>query len=211
MFSVLILAAALWGLTFEMVEDSVVDLIYARIFGWPTFLRAFLLGSAVVLPLSAAFVLGAPQLFQSYLPLVQKGGALLLVVIGIGWLGFAAAGGASEVEAAKEAARKPRGRARSLALATQLVAVEALEIVAILIPLVTASHPLEAFTAGILGVSIALIVAATLRRRIAGLLEGRFRTLKALSGTALILVGLASIRLMKAPRDQLSFSARPLE
>ncbi len=191
MFSVLVLVTALWGLSFEMVEDSFVNLIYARMFGWGRFLYALLIASVVVVPASIAFVLIAPSLFQSYLPLVQKGGALLLVAIGVGWLGFALAGGETELEEARKAERTGPSPRRSLALATQLVAVEEAEIVVILIPLVLASHPFEAIIAAIVGVGAALTVASTLRRRFAKLVAGRFRLLKALSGTALFFLGLA--------------------
>ncbi len=190
MFSLFVLVAVLWGLTSEMVEDSIVNLIYVRMFGWETFLKAVGIATVVVVPASASFVLSTPTLLHAYLPLVQKGGALALVAIGVGWLAFALAGKESEVAEAREAERKAGGSQRSLVLATQMMAVEEAELVVILIPVVLASHALEATVAAIVGVGVALVVASTLRRRFARLVEGRLRLLKGLSGTALLALGL---------------------
>jgi uncharacterized membrane protein len=189
-FNFIVLVAALGALSYEMVEDNFVNLIYARIFGWRVLLLAFVVAAAVVVPVTVVFVLVAPVLFRSYLPLLAKVTAALLVGVGIGWLGFSLFGKKEppeEVRAARE--RAPRER-RSLALATQLMVIEETEIVAILIPLTLAGHSAEAVVAGIVTAAGALTVALTLRQALAKVVEGRFRLLKAISGTALVLLGL---------------------
>jgi uncharacterized membrane protein len=189
MFSLVVLVAALGALSYEMVEDNFVNLIYARMFGWRTLLIAFLIAGAVVVPASIVLVLVAPTLFSSYFPLVQKATAVILLVVGIGWLGFALIRKEGEPEEVREAEGRERKGRRSLALATQLVAIEQVEIVAILIPVVITGHAIEAASAGIIAVIVALLVALMLRQRFARLVEGRFRLLKAVSGTALVILG----------------------
>jgi uncharacterized membrane protein len=189
-FSIVVLVAALGALAYEMVEDNFVNLIYARMFGWRTLLIAFVAAGLIVVPAAVILVIAAPVLLQAYFPLVQKAGALVLVGVGVGWLAFAFLGKGSETEEVKDAERRERESRRSLALATQLVAVEQAEIVAVLIPLVITGHPQEAVTAGIVAVGVALTLALALRQRFAKLVEGRFRSLKIISGAALVLLGL---------------------
>jgi uncharacterized membrane protein len=189
-FSVALLVAALGALSYEMVEDNFVNLIYARMFGWRTLLVAFVGAALVVVPLAVVFVLLAPRLFESYLPLVVKAAALLLIGVGIGWLGFAVFRRVSEPDEVKEAKERAGLDRRSVGLATQLMVVEESEIVVILIPLAVAGHSAEAALTGVAAASLALGMALTLRKVFDKLVSGRLRLLKAISGVALIALGL---------------------
>ncbi|AKA49554.1 hypothetical protein IX51_11100 [uncultured archaeon] len=190
MFSFIVLFAALGALSYEMIEDNLVNLIYARMFGWRMLLLAYAAASFIVLPVSAVFVVLAPLLFRSYFPLVQKAGAVILIAVGIGWLLFSVLKKEEEPEEVSEARELEKGGRRTLALATQLVAIEEVEIVAIMIPLGINGHPLEAISAGIVAVVVALFVALTFRQQFARIVRGRFRLLKGVSGIALVILGL---------------------
>lgn len=193
MFSVAILLAALFGLSYEMIEDNFVNLICARIFGWRTLLLASVVAAIVVVPLSVGIVLATPVLLRSYLPIIEKLAGLTLLGVGIGWLAFAIFHRDEEPEEVRDAREQERRQRRSLALATQLMVVEYAEVVAILIPLAVAGHSAEAVVAGGVAIVVALLVALTLRRPFAELVRGRFRLLKAVSGTALLLLGVVLI------------------
>jgi uncharacterized membrane protein len=189
-FSLVVFFAALGALSYEMVEDNFVNLIYARMFGWRSLLLAFVAAVVIVVPVTVAFVLVAPFVFRSYFSLFAKGAAILLIGVGIGWLGFSLLRKELEPEEVREARERVRRGRRSLALATQLMVIEETEIVVILVPLALAGHSAEAIVAGIVAAAGALVVAMMLRRAFAKLVEGRFRLLKAISGSALVILGL---------------------
>ncbi len=189
MFSILVLVAALGALSYEMVEDNFVNLIYAHIFGWRTLLVAFLAAGAVIVPLSVLLVVFAPVLFQSYFAWVQRLGALVLLLVGGGWLVSSLLAQEGPPEEVREAEAHAKKGGRKLVLATQLVAIEQVEIVAVLLPLGITGHGTEAVLAGGTAVGVALVVALTLRERFSKLVQGRFRLLKQVSGVALIVLG----------------------
>ena len=182
-FDLVIFIAALWALSTEMVEDSVVDLIYGHLFGWKTFIRALVIASVVVVSASILVVLVASSFLQAYLGPIQKGAAVLLAVIGVFWLVTSILGKEDEIE-------EVRSRKGNLSVALQLVSIEELEIVLIVIPLVLSSHALEAGIAASIGVLLSVLLAAVLRGPFSKFVEGRLRQLKVASGAFLILLGL---------------------
>ncbi len=182
-FNAVIFVAALWALSTEMVEDSVVDLIYGQVFGWRTLVRALAVASVVVVSLAAAVILAASTYLVMYVGLIQKGAAVLLGGIGAFWLGRSVFGGENEFEEA-------RSLVGNFPMALQLVSIEELEIVLIVVPLVLASHALEATSAAAVGILVSVSLAALLRKPFSRFVEGRMRTLKVASGLFLILLGI---------------------
>ncbi|QQG48714.1 MAG: hypothetical protein HY247_08275 [archaeon] len=109
----------------EMVEDSVVDLIYGHLFGWKTLIKALIIASIMITFVSALVVFFAATYLQAYLGLVQKGAAILLGMIGAFWFLTSIFGKEDEIEEAKS-------RKGNLSVALQLVSVEEVEIVLII-------------------------------------------------------------------------------
>lgn len=79
----------------------------------------------------------------------------------------------------------------NFAVVLQLVTIEELEILLILIPLVIASHALEASLAAVIGVIVSLSAALLLRGSFEKRMAGRMRLLKIASG--IFLIGLAIV------------------
>ena len=85
---------------------------------------------------------------------------------------------------------RARSEVRNFLIAFQLVSIEELEILPIIIPLVVASHALEASLAASIGVLASPTTAALLRRSFEKLVAGKLQYLKLASGTFLIGLGL---------------------
>ena len=190
-FSFIIFVAALWALSSEMIEDSLVDLIYGHIFGWRTLIYAILTASAILISISAVIVLYASVFLESYIGLIQKGAAVLLGGIGVFWLGRSAleGGDGNEVEQARKT-KAGQVNSSNFVLALQLVSIEELEILLIVVPLILASHVLEAAISSSMGVLLSVSIAALLRKRFSRFVEGRLRILKIASGLFLIALGI---------------------
>ena len=166
-----------------MIEDSIVDLIYGQIFGWRTLIRALLTASVILVSISAVVILFASTFLQSYVGLIHKGSAVLLGLIGAFWLARTVFRRENEVEEAK-------ARKGDFVAALQLVSIEELEILLIVVPLILASHAMEASFAASIGVLLSVSTAALLRKPFSRFVEGRMGTLKIASGLFLILLGI---------------------
>jgi uncharacterized membrane protein len=192
-FNTVIFLAALWALSTEMVEDSLVDLVYGHIYGWRTLVYALISASTVLVSISAILIYYSLTILVQYIAVVTKGSAILLGMIGLFWLVSSIqeivrrAGG--ELEEIKKV-RRAKSEVRNFLIAFQLVSIEELEILLIIIPLVVASHGLEASLAAAIGVLASLTTAALLRRSFEELVAGKLRYLKLASGTFLIGLGL---------------------
>jgi uncharacterized membrane protein len=192
-FNTVIFLAALWALSTEMVEDSLVDLVYGHIYGWRTLVYALISASAVLVTISAILIYYSLAILVQYIALVTKGSAILLGLIGLFWLVSSIqeivrrAGG--ELEEIRKI-RRAKSEVRNFLIAFQLVSIEELEILLIIIPLVIASHGFEASLAATIGVLASLTTAALLRRSFERLVAGKLRYLKLASGTFLIGLGL---------------------
>ena len=131
-----------------MVEDSLVDLIYGHIYGWRTLVYALVAASVILITVSAVSVYYAARLLIQYVSLVTKISASLIGLIGFFWLGSSILSIArkeqGELEVAKKMSRTGISGTRNFLVTLQLVSIEELEILLIIIPLVVASHALEA-------------------------------------------------------------------
>ena len=192
-FNTVIFLAGLWALSTEMVEDSLVDLVYAHIYGWRTLVYALISSSAILVSVSAISISYALTKLVQYIAAVTQGSAILLGLIGLFWLASSiqeiVRNEGGEVEEMRNGTRA-RSEVRNFLIAFQLVSIEELEILLIIIPLVVASHALEASLAASIGVLASLTTAALLRRSFEKLVEGKLRYLKLASGTFLIGLGL---------------------
>ena len=75
-------------------------------------------------------------------------------------------------------------------VALQLVFIEELEVFLILIPLILASHALEAVSAAAIGISVSVSLAVILRKSFERFVVGKMRYLKVVSGFFLIGLGI---------------------
>jgi len=166
-----------------MVEDSLVNLVYGHIFGWRTLIESLLIASVILVSAASLIVFYASTSLQTYQGPIQKGAAVLLGLVGAFWLGRSALGGEDEIVEA-------RARVGNLFLALQLVSIEELEVLLVMVPLILASHALEATIAASVGGIISLTSAGLLRRPFSRFVEGRMRVLKLASGTFLIILGI---------------------
>lgn len=177
-----------------MVEDSLVDLVYGHIYGWQTLVYALVTASAILITVSTVLVYYAAALLIQYVSLVTKISAILIGLIGLFWLGSSILSIArkeqGELEEAKKMSRIGISETRNFLVTLQLVSVEELEILLIIIPLVVASHALEASVAAVIGVLASVIAAALLRRSFERLVAEKIRYLKIASGAFLIGLGI---------------------
>ncbi len=191
-FNTVIFLAGLWALSTEVVEDSLVDLVYGHMYGWRTLVYALVSASIILVSFSTVSVYYALTILVQYIAVVTEGSAILLGLIGLFWLATSVreilgkAGG--ELEARK--VRPTKSGVRNFLIAFQLVSVEELEILLIIIPLVVASHGLEASLAAAIGVLASLMTAALLRKSFERIVAGKLRYLKLASGSFLIGLGL---------------------
>jgi uncharacterized membrane protein len=176
-----------------MVEDSLVDLVYGHIYGWRTLVYALISSSTMLASISAFSIYYALPILVQYVGVVTRGSAILLGLIGLFWLVSStleilhkAGGELEEVGRVKQI--KPG--VKNFLIAFQLVSIEELEILLIIIPLVVASHALEASLAAAIGVLASLTTAALLRKSFERLVAGKLRYLKLASGAFLIGLGL---------------------
>jgi len=176
-----------------MVEDSLVDLVYGHIYGWRTLAYALLTASAILTTISAIAVYFALTLLIQYVSLVTKLSAILIGLIGSFWLATSIIGSVrkeqGELEEARRKSRVGASGTRNFLVALELVSIEELEILLIIIPLVVASHAVEASLAAGIGVIASLTAAALLRRTFERLVAGKLRYLKVASGAFLIGLG----------------------
>lgn len=190
-FSSVVFIAALWALSSEMIEDSLVDLIYGHIYGWRILTYALIAASSALVTISAISIYYALALLVQYLDVVTKASAILLGIIGLFWLVSSASGKTdSEVEEAREAGLLRRSQLGKFFIAFQLVVVEELEILLIMIPLVVAAHALEAILAATVGVVLSLSTALALRKNFEKLVAGKLRYLKLASGSFLVILAI---------------------
>ena len=193
-FSTLVFLAALWALSSEMVEDSLVDLVYGQVYGWRTLVRALISASVLLIAISALLIYYALTLLVQYVGVVTKVSAILLGLIGLFWLASSiiemVRKEVGELEEIRKMRRNVRSGVRNFLIAFQLVSVEELEILLIIIPLVVASHALEASLAAGIGILASLTTAALLRRSFKRLVAGKLRYLKIASGAFLIGLGI---------------------
>jgi uncharacterized membrane protein len=193
-FNTVIFLAALWALSTEMVEDSLVDLVYGHMYGWRTLVYTLVTASLILISISAVSVYYALTLLIQYVSLVTKVSGILIGLIGTFWLGTSILGIVRKQQAELEEVRtKNRGGTsgtRNFLVALQLVSIEELEILLIIIPLVVASHAIEASLAAAIGVIASVATAALLRRSFEKLVAGKLRYLKIASGTFLIGLGI---------------------
>jgi len=192
-FNTVIFFAGLWALSTEMVEDSLVDLVYGHIYGWPTLVYALISASTVLVSISAILINSSLTIFIQYIAVMTKGSAILLGLIGLFWLASSIqeivrrAGG--ELEEIRNV-RGAKSEVRNFFIAFQLVSIEELEILLIIFPLVITSHGLEASLAATIGILASLTMAALPRRSFERLVAGKLRYLKLASGTFLVGLGL---------------------
>jgi uncharacterized membrane protein len=176
-----------------MVEDSLVDLVYGHIYGWRTLVYALISASVVLVSISAILIYYSLTILVQYIAVVTKGSAILLGLIGLFWLASSLqeivrrTGG--ELEEIRNV-RRTKSKVKNFFIAFQLVSIEELEILLIIIPLVIASHGLEASLAATIGILASLTTAALLRRSFERLVAGKLRYLKLASGTFLVGLGL---------------------
>ena len=193
-FSIVIFLAALWALSTEMVEDSFVDLIYGHIYGWRTLVYALATASMILATVSAVSVYYAARLLIQYVSLVTQVSAILIGLIGLFWLGSSILSivrrEQGELEEARKMSRTGISETRNFLVTLQLVSIEELEILLIIIPLVVASHALEASVAAAIGVIASVTAAALLRRSFERLVAGKLSYLKIASGVFLIGLGI---------------------
>ncbi len=86
-FDVIIFVAALWALSSEMIEDSLVDLIYGHMFGWRNLIRALVTVSLILGVIFSVLIYYASSFLVIYVDSISKGAAVLLGIIGAFWLG----------------------------------------------------------------------------------------------------------------------------
>lgn len=171
-----------------MIEDSLVDLIYGHMFGWGRLIRALIIVSLILVTVSSVLIYYASSLLVAYIGIITKGAAVLLGAIGIFWLGSSILKSKEYSEAAE--IREKQGRKVTFFVAVQLVFVEELEIFLIVIPLILASHTLEAISAATIGIVASVSLAAFLKKDFERLVVGRLRHLKILSGLFLMVLGI---------------------
>ncbi|MDG6933136.1 MAG: hypothetical protein JRN68_00385 [Nitrososphaerota archaeon] len=186
-FSLAILAASLWALSSEMVEDAFVDLSYSTLFGWANLLKGMALSGMVLLGILLVLVRYALGEIGPVLSYIKIASAFLLVAIGIYWL-IASLGGGYRIFDELNEVRKKATSSRSLLLVTQLTMVEELEIMLIVLPLVLSYHAIEAGISTTFGIMFSLAVAALLRKRFERVLIRRFRYFKLVSGLTLLIM-----------------------
>lgn len=193
-FSVAIFVAAVWALSSEMAEDSLVDLIYGHMYGWKTLIRALISASIFLGTVSAVSIYFALGLLVQYVSFVSRGSAILLGVIGLFWL----TSSLNEIYKGKQSGEldeiermSPKGKSelRDFLVAFQLVSIEELEILLIIIPLVVSSHVLEASIAASIGIVASLSAAWLLRKGFERLVAGKLAYLKVVSGVFLVGLG----------------------
>jgi uncharacterized membrane protein len=193
-FNNVIFLAALWALSTEMVEDSLVDLVYGHIYGWRTLVYALVTASVILTAISAVSIYSALTLLIQYVSLVTKISAILIGLIGSFWLGSSILGivrkEQGELEEARRMSRAGTSGTRNFLVTLELVSIEELEILLIIIPLVVASHAIEASLAAVIGVITSVTAAALLRRSFERLVAGKLRYLKIASGAFLIGLGI---------------------
>jgi uncharacterized membrane protein len=194
-FNTVIFLAGLWALSSEMVEDSLVDLVYGHIYGWRALVYALVSASIVLASISAILIYYSLTILVQYIAVVTKGSAILLGLIGLFWLvssilGIVGRTAGLELEEIRKSTLA-KSEVRNFLIAFQLVSIEELEILLIIIPLVVASHGLEASLAATIGVLASLTTAALLRRSFERLVAGKLPYLKLASGA--FLVGLGSV------------------
>ena len=186
-FSFVIFVAALWALSSEMIEDALVDLIYGHIYGWRNVIYALLSASLILATVSSILIYYASLFLAAYVGLISKGAAVLLGAVGLFWLGSSIL---NRVEESKVGGIENRGTKTKFLVVLQLVFIEELEIFLILVPLILASHILEATSSAALGIFASVSLAAFLRKSFERFVVGRMRYLKVISGLFLIGLGL---------------------
>ncbi len=187
-FSIVVFVAALWALSSEMIEDSLVNLIYGHLFGWRNLIYAVITASIILATLASVLIYYTSFILVAYIDLISKAAALLLTAIGIFWLTSSVIA-RREVSEAGEVGQRRR-RKLTFLVALQLVSVEELEIFLILIPLILASYALEATSATAIGILASLSLALLLKRDFERFVVGRIRYLKIISGLFLIILGI---------------------
>ncbi len=188
-FSVIIFVAALWALSSEMIEDSLVDLIYGHMFGWRNLVYALVTASIILATISSFLIYYASSLLLAYIDLVTKSAAVLLGAIGIFWLGSSILGKRVESQVDEIRKRREGRRSNSFLITLQLVSVEELEILLVLIPLVIASHTLEASAAAAVGIAASASLGLLIRKDFERFVLGKLRYLKIISGVFLAALG----------------------
>jgi uncharacterized membrane protein len=192
-FNTVVFFASLWALSTEMVEDSLVDLVYGHVYGWRTLVYALVSASIVIVTISALSIYYALNTLVQDISIVTRGSAILLSMIGLFWLvssiwQIVRKSGAELEEIGN--VRRTKSEVRNFLVAFQLVCIEELEILLIIIPLIIASHVLEASLSASIGVLTSLTMAALLRRNFERLVSGKLRYLKLASGAFLIGLGI---------------------
>jgi uncharacterized membrane protein len=187
-FSLVIFVAALWALSSEMLEDSLVDLIYGHIYGWRNVIYALLSAALILVTVSSILVYYASLFLVAYTGLISKGAAILLAAVGLFWLISSILDGGGETKMGENKER--RGTRANFIIVLQLVFIEELELFLILVPLVLASHVFEAVSAAAIGVLASVSLAAFLRKGFERFVVGRMRYLKVVSGLFLVGLGL---------------------
>lgn len=193
-FNIAIFVAAVWALSSEMAEDSLVDLIYGHVYGWRTLIRALISASVILTTVSIVSIYFALNLLVQYVSIVSRASAILLGLIGLFWLAsslkeIAKKESLGELEEIQKMKPKGKSELRNFLVVFQLVSIEELEILLIIIPLVVASHGLEASFAAIIGIIASLSAAALLRRTFERLVAGKLAYLKIASGIFLVGLG----------------------
>jgi uncharacterized membrane protein len=187
-FDIIIFVAALWALLSEMIEDSLVDLIYGHMFGWRNLFNALVAASLILVTVSSLLIYYASFFLVAYIDLISKGAAVLLAIIGAVWLGTSILSRRGESEV--DELRQKSGTRMTFLVALQLVFIEELEVFLILIPLILASHALEAVSAAAIGISVSVSLAVILRKSFERFVVGKMRYLKVVSGFFLIGLGI---------------------
>jgi uncharacterized membrane protein len=187
-FSLVIFVAALWALSSEMLEDSLVDLIYGHIYGWRNVIYALLSAALILVTVSSVLVYYASLFLVAYTGLISKGAAILLAAVGLFWLISSILDGGGETKMGENKER--RGTRANFIIVLQLVFIEELELFLILVPLILASHVFEAVSAAAIGVLASVSLAAFLRKGFERFVVGRMRYLKVVSGLFLVGLGL---------------------
>jgi uncharacterized membrane protein len=72
-FNTVIFLATLWALSTEMVEDSLVDLVYGHMYGWRTLVYALVTAFVILIVVSAVSVYYALTLLIQYVGLGHEG------------------------------------------------------------------------------------------------------------------------------------------
>jgi hypothetical protein len=188
-FNFIIFAAALYALTTEIIEDSLVLVIYQIAFGKRNVLYGLLAASVTV-----AFILlflvfyGIPNMAQ-YSGYVVTGSGMFLTGLGGFWM---TRFWLVRMGIMKEESEEQKSVTKSLAAFT-MIFVESLEVLAILVPFVLTNHVIETSLSFAISIAISVVLMFAVGSRLRRKLANRLTQVKLFAGMALVISGVVII------------------